>query len=261
MIEQEERILVARKQLCLPSDLVRDDVNGHYSLSRAGLLLKNERRSTWRRDVLDWLREHVHPGIPRAYYRAVLGHDLHVSSWATLHVRHFHYGQRDPFTGKLEFSQQVYWHHINNGLLPEEARKLAHGWWENVGLVSQGKVTTAFRDFEIDQLIAESAAYGDFKFHRPGTGSTAEANTQTELTTDAGLEATGTQVEAAADQYRSVATVTADVTETWAEHSIRNATGATGGTMMDRSLISPTVAVVASDTVEFTYTLTKNAEA
>jgi hypothetical protein len=31
--------------------------------------------------------------------------------------------------------------------------------------------------------------------------------------------------------------------------------------MMDRSLISPTVSVVASDTVQFTYTLTMAAEA
>jgi hypothetical protein len=53
--------------------------------------------------------------------------------------------------------------------------------------------------------------------------------------------------------------VTADTSETWQEHGIFNIVSA--GTMMDRSLISPTVAVVASDTVTFTYELTKAAEA
>lgn len=218
-----------------PRGLVRDDEYGHYRAERAGLLLHNQTRSVWRQSLLAWLRDHVNAGIPRAYYRAVLGHDLHLSVFAELFVRHFHATEPDPFTGRI-------------------------GWWENVGRVSSGKVTTAFRDFEIDQLIAETTAYGDFKFHEVGTSTAAEANTQTALTTTTGIaRVTGTQVEAAADQYQSVATVTADTTETWGEHGIFNAS--TSGTMMDRSLISPTVAVVASDTVQFTYTLTKNAEA
>lgn len=227
---RDERAAALRRRL------VRDPERGHFRPEREGLLLHNARRSRWRQDVLAFLRDRVHPGIPRWYYEFVLGHDLHVSTFATLHVAHWHARERDPFTGEM-------------------------GWLENIGLVSAGKVTTAFRDFEIDQLIAESSAYGDFKYHRVGTGSSAEANTETALVTDAGLEATGTQVEAAADQYRSVATITGDTTETWAEHSIRNATGATGGTMLDRSLISPTVAVVSGDQVTFTYTLTKTAEA
>jgi hypothetical protein len=219
---------------------VRDDVNGHYRRGRERLLLHNmdaaHAKGYWQQRVLTWLRDHVDKRIPRWYYQLVLGHDAHITTFAWLHVQQFHASEPDPFTGKM-------------------------GWLENVGLVSYKKVTTAFRDFEVDQLIAESSAYGDFKFHRPGTSNQAEANTDTALITDAGLEATGTQVEAAADQYRSVATVTADSTETWQEHSIRNATGASGGTMMDRSLISPTVAVVNLDQVTFTYTLTKNAEA
>jgi hypothetical protein len=213
---------------------VRDDDNGHYRAERAPLLLHNSRRSVWRQELLAWLRDHVHHAIPRIYYRMVLGHDLHVSTYAELHVRHYHATQPDPFTGRL-------------------------GWWENVGRVACGKVTTAFRDFEIDQLIAETSVYGDFKYHEVGTSATAEANTDTALIVTTGIaRVAGTQVEAAADQYRSVATVTADTTETWQEHGIFNNT--TGVTLMDRSLISPTVAVVASDTVQFTYTLTKTAE-
>lgn len=227
--------LTAVKVAAPRSGYARDDVHGHYRPERASLLWHNQKRSVWRQNLLAWLRDHVHQSIPRAYYRLVLGHDLHVSTYAELYVRHYHATEPDPFTGRT-------------------------GWWENVGRVSCGKVTTAFRDFEIDQLITETSAYGDFKFHEVGTSAAAEANTQTALTTTTGIaRVTGSQVEAAADQYQSVATVTADTSETWQEHGIFNAS--TSGTMMDRSLISPTVAVVASDTVQFTYTLTKNAEA
>lgn len=237
--EQERRPSLSVVRRSVPADLMRNDEHGHYRLGRRHLLHRTQpdpSQPTPQARLLAWLRDNVHPCIPRGYYQAVLGHDLHVSTFARLYVKHFHASELDPFTGEL-------------------------GWLEDVGLVSQGKVTIAFRDFEIDQLIAESSAYGDFKFHRPGTSATAEANTDTALVTDAGLEATGTQVEVSAAVYRSVATVTADTTETWQEHSIRNATGATGGTMMDRSLISPTVAVVAADTVQFTYEITKAAEA
>jgi hypothetical protein len=215
--------------------LVRDDLNGHYWRNRAGLLHRSERPVPIQQRALAWLRDHVNSELPRTWYRLVLGHDLHVSTYAELYVRHFHASERDPFTGQL-------------------------GWWENVGLVSAGKVTTAFRDFEIDQLIAESSAYGDFKYHEVGTDNTAEANTQSALIVTTGIaRVAGTQIEASAPVYRSVATVTADTTETWQEHGIFNAL--TSGVMMDRSLISPTVAVVSGDTVQFTYELTKAAEA
>ena len=48
--------------------LVRDDLRGHYRREREHLLLHNQRESTWRRDLLAWLRDHVHKDIPRAYY-------------------------------------------------------------------------------------------------------------------------------------------------------------------------------------------------
>lgn len=248
-----------------PLDLVRHP-SGHYRRSRRGLLHRTQPepgRPTTQQRALGWLRDHVHKGIPRAYYNAVLGHDLHTSTWARLYVKHFHYGQPDPFTGKLEFNLEAYrwltkpdqW-----GNVDAAKERLAYGWMEDVGLVSQGKVTVAFRDFEIDNLITDSTTYGDFKYHEVGTSATAEANTDTALiTTTAIARVAGTQVEVSAAVYRTVATVTADTTETWQEHGVFNAT--TAGTLLDRSLISPTVAVVANDTVQFTYELTKSAEA
>jgi hypothetical protein len=217
--------------------LIRDDEHGHYWKSRSDLLYEAKNWDEyWQKKMLEWLRDHVHSDIPRMYYRALLGHDLHVSVFAELFMKHFHAELRDPFTGK-------------------------YGWLENVGLASAGKVTTAFRDFEALMLVTDATTVGDFKFHRPGLSATAEANTDTALITDAGLEATGNQSNPTASTYQSVATVTGDTTETWQEHSIRNATGATGGTMMDRSVLSPTAAVNNLDTVQFTYVLTKNAEA
>lgn len=224
-----------RARLVVPRDLVQDEINGHYRRSRAGLLLHRQPRGpSVQQQMLAWLRDHVDHRFPSYWYRFVLGHDLHVSTFASLFVRHYHATERDPFTGKL-------------------------GWTENVGLVSTGKVTNAFRDFEIDQLIAESSLYGDFRWHEVGTAATAEANTQTALTTTTGIaRVSGTQTEFSADTYETVATITADTGETWQEHGLFNAS--TVGTMMDRSLISPTVSVVASDTVTFTYRLTKASE-
>lgn len=214
---------------------VPDPIGGHYRPERAHL--RYEARPTGQpvqQRVLAWLRDNVNPGIPRAWYKLVLGHDAHISLYAALYVRHFHATLADPFTGGL-------------------------GWWENVGRVSEGKVTTAFRDFLADQLRTDSTAIGDFKYHEVGTDNTAEANSQTALIATSGIaRATGTQA-GTAPNYVSVATVTADATETWQEHGIFNAS--TGVTLMDRSLISPTVSVVASDTVQFTYTLTLAAEA
>src|SRR5690242_1631111 len=101
----------------LRREFVRDDINGHFRRSRESLLLENKKVSKWRQELLTWLRDNVHSGIPRWYYELVLGHDLHTSQHAELYLKHYHANQIDPFTGKL-------------------------GWLENVGLVSAGKVTT-----------------------------------------------------------------------------------------------------------------------
>jgi hypothetical protein len=230
------RLTLVRTSDPRSKQFVRDDTLGHFRAAREGLLYDVQRFSTpAQQRLLAWLRDNVSPGIPRAWYRLVLGHDLHIATWAELFMRHYHATERDPFTGEM-------------------------GWWENVGLVSTGKVTTAFRDFEALNLVTDSTTYGDFKYHEVGTSATAEANTDTALVATTGIaRAVGTQTNPTASTYQSIATVTADTTETWQEHGLFNAS--TSVTLMDRSLISPTAPVVASDTVQFTYVLTKNAEA
>lgn len=249
-----------RPLMTLPSDLVRDTETGHYIKSRKKYLYHNKQRSFWRHRLLAWLRDNVHHDIPRMYYDFVLGHDVHISTYGELYVRHFHYGQPDPFTGKLEF------HNVRvNGIM-----MMRPGWWEDKGLMSRAKVVVAFRDLEVDAmqgLTTPIADYEEFAYHRVGTDNTAEGNTQTDVIVDSGITTgIGTQVEGAtADIYKTVSTITADASETWNEHCVRSQTGAAAGTMVDRSSVVSgsfaAVSVVSSDTVEFTYELTKNEEA
>ncbi len=215
---------------------IHDPIDGHYLRSRSGLLLKHRPRTApVQQRILAWMRDRIDPSIPRRWYQLVLGHDSHVALWAELFVQHYHTTGRDPFTGE-------------------------QGWLENVGRVSSGKVTTAFRDFVSAQLVTDSTVIGDFKYHEVGTDATAEANSQTALIVTTGIaRVAGTQTNPTAPTYQSVATITADTSETWQEHGLFSASS--GATLMDRSVISPTVAVVNLDTVTFTYVLTLNAEA
>ena len=130
---------------------------------------------------------------------------------------------------------------------------------EDLGLLSVRKITVAFRNFLVDQLIAETSAFGDFKYHANGTGVGAEANTDTALGTEVETRATGTQLEGAtADIYKSVGTVSITATRAITEHGLLNASSA--GILMDRSVFSA-INVGNGDSIEFTYQATFNAEA
>ena len=132
------------------------------------------------------------------------------------------------------------------------ARKIVDGKYTDVRRVVKDKVvTTAFVDFVVDQLITETAVFGDFKFHEVGLGVVAEAITDTTLGTTSGIaRATGTQVETDHDTYKSVGTITADATEAWTEHGLFNV--ATAGTLMDRTVFAA-INVVSGNQVEFTF--------
>ncbi len=131
--------------------------------------------------------------------------------------------------------------------------------WEDLGVVCVQKITTAFRDALVDSLQGAFANWGNFKYHGCGTGTTAEANTQTALVTEVGSRATGTQIEGAtSDIYKSVGTVTPGGTYAITEHGLFSA--ATTGTMMDRSVFSA-INVVAADSIQFSYEATFAAEA
>jgi hypothetical protein len=222
---------------------VRDDSSGCFLPEREHLLLETTdlTATPFQQRLLAWLRDHVNPGIPRAWYMLVLGHDLHMSTWATLHAKHWHATERNPWTDEM-------------------------GWLENIGLESVGKVTSAFRDLEALMLVTDSTVIGDFKYHEMGTGTNVEDPGDTALQTTAigtsmaARASTGTQVNTpAANNYQSVCTVSANGTATWTEHGVFNAS--TGPTLMDRSILGTPVPVVNTDTLQVIYTLTKNSEA
>lgn len=140
------------------------------------------------------------------------------------------------FVGKLK---AVHWH---------------NGRPTDYGTVSRRVVTTAFCEFLVDQLIAESSVIGDFKFHDSGVGTTAAVIGDTDIeTTDGESRATGTQVESTSVIYESVGTITYTSTKAITEHGLFNAS--TGVTLCDRHVFAA-INVVNTDSIQFTYDLT-----
>jgi hypothetical protein len=130
----------------------------------------------------------------------------------------------------------------------------ADGSMIDYGVLGYKVVTTAFVNFMVDQLQAETAEWGDFKFHDSGVGVTAENVTDTDIeTTDAEARATGNQGEgASANIYQSVGTISYTTTKAITEHGLFSI--ATGGTLMDRTVFSA-INVVNGDSIQFTYEL------
>ena len=134
----------------------------------------------------------------------------------------------------------------------------SNGQQVNYGIVSRRVVTTAFVNFMVDQLQAETSVWGDFKFHDSGVGTTAAVIGDTDIeTTDGESRATGTQTEgASANIYSSVGTIAYTTTKAITEHGLFSAS--TGATLMDRHVFSA-VNVENGDSIQFTYELTCSA--
>ena len=124
----------------------------------------------------------------------------------------------------------------------------------NYGLVSANLVTTVFVNDMVDELIAESSAWGDYKWHDSGVGVTPAAVGDTDIeTTDNESRVSGTQVENAANIYESVGTIAYTGTLAITEHLLANINAA--GIAMDHHVFSA-INVVNTDSIEFTYRLT-----
>ena len=145
------------------------------------------------------------------------------------------------------------------GVLSIKVFRGGTGKWEDIGVVSVQKITTAFVTYLVDAMQNSTTSPVDiFKYHGVGTGTTAEANSQTALVTEVGSRATGSATETSALVYKSVGTVTPGNTYAITEHGIFSASAS--GTLMDRSVFSA-INVVAADSIQFTYEATFNAEA
>lgn len=136
---------------------------------------------------------------------------------------------------------------------------------EHLGLISTKVITDAGVAFLVDDWDNNGQDLTTLNYHGCGTGTNAEAQSDTALQTEStaalnpdNTRATGTRSQPAANQYRSVGTATFDNTAAITEHGIFSQAATGGGTLWDRSVFSA-INVVSGDSIQFTYTATVSA--
>lgn len=134
----------------------------------------------------------------------------------------------------------------------------------DLGLASLKVVTDTGVQNIVDQFQGLGTALSNFKFHGLGTGTTAEAASQTALVTELTTQyqtdntrPTGSQTENGANVYRTVGTVTVDAAVAATEHGLFSQAATGGGIMLDRSLFT-VVNLASGDSLQGTYDLTIN---
>lgn len=138
----------------------------------------------------------------------------------------------------------------------------ADGSLEHLGLISTKLITDAGLAFLVDDWDNNVTDLTTMNFHGCGTGTVAEAVGDTALGTESttalnpdSTRATGTRSQPAANQYRSVGTLTFDASAAITEHGIFSQAATGGGTLWDRSVFAA-INVVSADSIQFTYTVT-----
>lgn len=241
---------------------------------------------TWRAELLQKMAE-ADPDATAARYKALLGHDLHIGIFGNLYAKHWHAGWANPFEPEsfdapldpngesLNAELRAHIRSILESCRPdryERAQAFREEWLrsrgplidgagfvEQLGWLSGAKVTDAFVSEIIDEMTsATGTEFADFDHHEVGTDSTAENNDHTALQVTSGIARVAGTPTDSDPIYQTVATITADATETWQEHGVFNNT--TGPALLDRSLTGGQ-AVNSSDQVQYTYQLTVNPEA
>lgn len=138
----------------------------------------------------------------------------------------------------------------------------ANGQIEDYGTVCYRVVTDAGVAFLVDDWDNDATDITNLHFHGVGTGSTAEAAGDTALVTESttalnpdNTRATGTESQPAANQLRTVGTLTADAQILAREHGIFSQAATGGGTLWDRSVFA-LITLENLDSIQFTYTCT-----
>lgn len=141
----------------------------------------------------------------------------------------------------------------------------ADGRIEHLGLISTKLITDTGVAFLVDDWDANGQDITTLNFHGCGTGTNAENQTDSALQTESttalnpdNTRATGTRSQPAANQYRSVGTLTFDAGAAVTEHGLFSQEATGGGTLWDRSVFSA-INVVSLDSIQFTYTVTVSA--
>lgn len=135
------------------------------------------------------------------------------------------------------------------------ARHLRNGKEVGKRVVKNKVITDAFVNDIVDNLVSESSAFGDYKYHDTGTGTGNEVATDTGLGTPCGeARDAGSQIGGASPNiYKSIATHIYAGTFAITEHGLFN--NDTGGILMDRTKFVA-IDVIATDEIEFTFTAT-----
>ena len=135
------------------------------------------------------------------------------------------------------------------------------------GILGWRVVTNAGVAFMVDAWDNAGVNLEDLNYHGCGTGTNAENATDTALQTESttalnpnSTRATGTRSQPAANQYRSVGTLTFDTDAAVTEHGLLSQAATGGGTLWDRTVFSAINVVGANgDSIQFTYTATLTA--
>jgi hypothetical protein len=142
------------------------------------------------------------------------------------------------------------------------AKLLHDGEWMDYGVLGRKCVTTTGVNWIVD---CWQGTYNPntMKYHGCGTGAVAEAIGDTTLGAECttvlnpdNTRATGSLAEGATSNiFSSAGTLTFDGGATVTEHGILNQAATGGGTLWDRTVFAG-IAVVSTDTLQFTYQIT-----
>jgi hypothetical protein len=191
--------------------------------------------------------------VAREFGLAKPGQPRHVKAWKRDNEEHFYRGIRD-----LEDAQRGRGPRFMGALW---AQVLRPGEVTDLGLISARVVTTAGVGYIVD-AFQNLTELENLKYHGMGTGTTAEASSDTalviELTTQYLTNSTrpaGTLTEgASANIFETVATVTVDASAAITEHGIFSQAASPGGVLLDRSVFS-VINLAANEAIAYTYDL------
>lgn len=124
------------------------------------------------------------------------------------------------------------------------------------GVVSRRVVTDVGVAFIVDDWDDDTTNITDLNWHGIGTGSAAEDQTDTALGTEVETRVSGTKSQPAANQLKTVGTITATAQRLLREHGIFSAVSA--GTLWDRSVYA-LITLEIDDAIQCEYTATLTA--
>lgn len=208
----------------------------------------------------DWPQRELTIGEILTYGAPQQGLPVDVNDWRRRNLRNLWRGARRVLTARALKLPHFY------GQLFLSVQR-ADGDVVSLGLASMRVVTSAGVKYLTDDIAGGANDANLFKFHGLGTGSTAEAASDTALVTELTTQynpdntrATGSQVSGTSGAnatYTTVGTNTVDATAAVQEHGILTQAATGGGTLLDRSVFT-TVNLASGDSLQTTYVLTVN---